>query len=176
MHDDTDKSEQTAKSKSQRKREMTSLQAMGEELVKLPQDQFKKIELPESLYDAITEARHIRQHGAHKRQLQYIGKLMRDVDAAPIREQIDTITGHSKQAAQTLHHIERWRDKLLTEGDQALAALVEEYPQADRQYLRQLQRNAQKEARANKPPKSARLLFKYLRELMQEPEQEPAQE
>ncbi len=159
------------KSKSQRKREMTSLQAMGEELVKLPREQFEKIELPENLYDAIIAARRIQQHGAHKRQLQYIGKLMRDADAAPIREQIDTVTGHSRQAAQALHHIERWRDRLLTEGDPALAVLVEEHPQADRQYLRQLQRNAQKETLANKPPRSARALFKYLRELMREPTQ-----
>ena len=171
MQDDTEHTKEIVLSKSQRKREMLALQTLGEELVKLPKEQFEKIALPEELHDAVVKARKIHQHGAHKRQLQYIGKLMRNVDATPIREQIDTVTGHSKQAAQALHHIELWRDKLLTEGDQALADLVEEHPHADRQYLRQLQRNAQKETLANKPPRSARALFKYLRELMQEPVQ-----
>jgi len=117
--------------------------------------------------DAIIEARHIRQHGALKRQLQYIGKRMRAVDAEQIREQLDTITGQSKQAVAALHHIERWRDRLLEDGDAALAELVAEFPDADRQYVRQLVRNAKKELVGNKPPKSARGLFKYLRGLME---------
>jgi len=164
------------KSKSQRKREMHALQALGQQLVELPKDQFAKITLEEGLYDAIMEARRIRQHGARKRQLQYIGKLMRGLDAEPIQEQLDTLLGQSKRAAQTLHHLEHWRDRLLAEGDAALTDLLNEHPRADRQYLRQLQRNAQKEMHGNKPPRSARALFQYLRELMQEPVQESAQE
>ena len=134
--DDPALDEEDEKSKSQVKREMHELVALGAELVKLPKEQFSKIELPESLYDAIVEGRRITQHGAHKRQLQYIGKLMRNVDATQIREQIE---------------------RLLTE-----------FPSADRQYLRQLIRNAKKEIQGNKPPKSARSLFKYLRELLDE--------
>lgn len=152
-------------SKSQRKRDMHALQALGQQLVELPKEQFEKITLEESLRDAIIDARHIRQHGARKRQLQYIGKIMRSIDADPIQEQLNTIQGHSSQAIQALHNIERWRDRLLEEGDNALEELVKQHPQADRQYLRQLLRNAQKETLANKAPKSARALFRYLREL-----------
>lgn len=156
------------KSKSQLKREMHALQALGKELVNLPKEQFAKIELSEGLYDAVVEARHIHQHGALKRQLQYIGKRMRTVDAEDIREQIDTLIGQSKHAAAALHHIERWRERLLEDGDTALAELVAEFSNADRQYLRQLMRSAKKETLGNKPPKSARALFKYLRELTAE--------
>jgi len=154
------------KSKSQRKREMLALQDLGSELTKLPADQFEKISLPDDLHDAIVEARRIHQHGAHKRQLQFIGRLMRDIDASPIREQLDTLRGQSARAAQELHLIERWRDRLLDEGDAALGELVQEQPQTDRHHVRQLLRNAHKEKQANKPPKSARALFQYLRELM----------
>jgi ribosome-associated protein len=155
-------------SKSQMKREMLALQALGEELVKLPNDQFNKMELPDDLRNAILEARRIHQRGAHKRQLQYIGRLMRDIDAEPIQEQLDTLRGHSQRAAQELHHLERWRDRLLHEGDAALEELLQQYPDADRQNLRQLQRNAHKEALANKPPRAARAMFRYLRELFAE--------
>lgn len=161
---------QLEKSKSQIKREMHALQDLGKELVNLPKEQFAKLELPEALRDAIIEAQHIHQHGALKRQLQYIGKRLRDVDAEHIREQVDTLAGQSKQAVATLHHIERWRDTLLAEGDSALEQLVTKFPHADRQYLRQLIRNAKKEMKENKPPKSARSLFKYLRELIGENE------
>ena len=166
LPDDSSSEEDDEKSKSQVKREMHELLALGAELSKLPNEQFAKIDLPETLHDAIVEGRRITQHGAHKRHLQYIGKIMRNVDAEHIREQVDTLAGTSKQAAATLHHIERWRDGLLTEGDGALERLLTEFPSADRQYLRQLIRNAKKEMQANKPPKSARALFKNLRELM----------
>ena len=152
-------------SKSQRKRDMHALQELGRQLVELPKEQFEKITMEETLYDAILDARNIRQHGAKKRQLQYIGKIMRSIDAEPIQEQLNTIQGHSSQAAQALHNIERWRDRLLEEGDHALEELVKQYQQADRQYLRQLLRSAQKETLTNKAPKSARALFRYLREL-----------
>jgi len=152
-------------SKSQRKRDMHALQDLGQQLVELPKEQFEKIAMEERLRDAITDARHIRQHGARKRQLQYIGKIMRSIDAEPIQEQLDTLQGQSNQAAQALHNIERWRDRLLKDGDNTLEELVKQYQQADRQYLRQLLRNAQKETLANKAPKSARTLFRYLREL-----------
>ncbi len=164
--DDLDETEKD-KSKSQIKREMHELLALGKELVNLPKEQFAKIELPEELQDAIIDARHMHQHGAHKRQLQYIGKRMRSVDAEQIREQLDTVMGQSKQAVATLHHVERWRDRLLDDGNQALTELVAEFPDADSQYLRQLVRNAKKELVGNKPPKSARGLFKYLRGLME---------
>lgn len=167
MQDDNDhKSDDEHKSKSQRKREMHALQKLGEALVSLSKEQFEKITLPDELHDAIVEARRINQRGAHKRQLQYIGRLMRNVDPEPIQVQLDTIQGHSRQAAQNLHQIERWRDRLMKEGDPTLEELVTQHPEVDRQYLRQLIRNANKEVHDNKPPKSARALFRYLRDLI----------
>ncbi|WP_455198817.1 ribosome biogenesis factor YjgA, partial [Kaarinaea lacus] len=168
MHDDTDPDDTTIKSKSQRKREMHALQSLGEELVKLPKEQFEKVTLPTDIHDAIVEARNIRQHGAHKRQLQYIGKLMRSIDPEPIQQQLDTLKGQSAQAARDLHNIERWRDQLLKDGDQTLKKLLQQYPRADSQHIRQLLRNAQKEFRDNKPPKSTRALFRYLRDIINE--------
>lgn len=168
MQDDTEPTEDIVKSKSQRKREVLALQELGEELVKLPNEQFKKITLPESLHDAVSAARHIHQHGARKRQLQYIGKLMRNLDPQPIQKQMDAIKGVSSQATKNLHIIERWRDRLLEEGDIALEELVQQHRQIDRQYLRQLLRNARKETLANTPPKSVRVLFRYLREFLNE--------
>lgn len=161
--------ESERKSKSQLKRDMHALQSLGETLVKLPLEQFNKIDLPENLHDAVIEARRIQHRGAHKRQLQYIGKLMREVDAKPIQQQVETLQGQSREAAQILHRIEAWRDKLLEEGDPALEVLLGEYPEADRQYLRQLLRNAKKELKENKAPKSARSLFHYLRDLLTTP-------
>ena len=146
---------------------MHALQNLGEQLVKLPVDQFEKLNLPDNLYDAVAEARGIRQHGARKRQLQYIGKLMREVDAEPIQQQLDTLLAQSREAALSLHHIEQWRDKILQDGDSALEELFHKYPDADRQYIRQLARQARKENNDNKPPKSARSLFKYLRDLLE---------
>ncbi len=167
--DDNDAHDEAPKSKSQRKREMHALQALGEELVSLSPEQFKKFnDLPETLHDAVVEARRIHSRGALKRQLQYVGRVMRDVDPAPIRERLDALRGQSRQAAAQLHRIERWRDRLLEEGDHVLEELVARHPAVDRQYLRQLVRNAGKEKLANKPPRSARLLFRYLRELMEE--------
>ena len=153
-------------SKSQRKRDMHALLALGKELVNLSKEQFTKLELSEELYDAIVEARNIRSHGALKRQLQYIGKRLRFVDADQIRGQIDTVVGHSKQAVATLHRAERWRDRLLAGGDAALGELLSEFSNTDRQYLRQIIRNANKEAESGKSSKSARALFQYLRALM----------
>jgi ribosome-associated protein len=155
-------------SKSQRKRDMHALQVLGKELVNLSKEHFSKLDLPEELYDAISEARNIRSHGALKRQLQYIGKRMRAVDADQIREQIDTIAGQSAQAVASLHHIERWRERLLENGDAALSELMADFADVDRQSVRQLVRNVKKELANNKPPKSTRLLFKYLRDLMGE--------
>ncbi|HEB93811.1 MAG TPA: DUF615 domain-containing protein [Gammaproteobacteria bacterium] len=166
--DASDNDAEAPKSKSQLKRDMHALQELGEELVNLSPEQFKKFELPEALHDAVVEARRIHSRGALKRQLQYVGRMMRNVDPAPIREKLDALRGQSRQAAAQLHRIERWRDRLLEEGDHILEELVTRYPDVDRQYLRQLVRNASKEKLANKAPRSARLLFRYLRELMEE--------
>lgn len=153
-------------SKSQRKREMHELQALGERLVNLSPEKLATFDLPEKLYEAIIDAQHFHQRGAHKRQLQYIGRLMRDVDPEPIQDRLADIAGQSATSVRRLHTIEHWRDHLIADGDTAIADLVKDHPTADRQYLRQLIRNARRETHENQSPKSARTLFKYLRDLI----------
>ena len=151
-------------SKSQLKRESHALTDLGKELVELAQSELKKIPLDERLLEAIALAHRIKERGGRKRQLQYIGKLLRTADVEPILAAMEGLKlEHAKDNARQ-HRLEQWRDRLLEEGDTALGELLSEHPDADRQHLRQLLRNAQKEQSQNKPPKSARELFKYLRD------------
>lgn len=152
-------------SKSQLKRESHALQALGEELVGLPAAKLAKIPMPDELAEAVSLARRIKARGGLKRQLQYIGKIMRNIDAEPIEKALDEIKSAAGKEAAKFHRLEQWRDRLVTEGDAALEQLLEEFPNADRQHLRQLTRNAQREAAKNKSPKSAREIFRYLRDL-----------
>lgn len=165
---DSDEDEIIYVSKSQLKRESHALQALGEELVELPAAKLETIPLPEELAEAVALARRIKARGGRKRQLQYIGKLMRKLDEAPIRQAMEQLNSESARETAQLHKLERWRERLLDEGDSALAELLEKYSTADRQHLRQLMRNAQREKKQNKPPKSARELFRYLRDLIAE--------
>lgn len=152
-------------SKSQLKRESHALQAMGEELVELSAAKLAKIPMPDELADAVALARKIRARGGRKRQLQYIGKIMRSIDATPIEQALADLKNAAGKEAAKFHRLEQWRDRLVDEGDAALGDLLEAFPDADRQHLRQLIRNAQREAAKNKPPKSAREIFRYLRDL-----------
>lgn len=152
-------------SRSQLKRDAQALQALGRTLVELPQAQLERIELPEALHDAVALARRIRAHGGKRRQLQYIGKLMRGLDAEAVRVQLAALQQNDRRAALQFQQLEALRDRLLTEGDAAIAAVLERYPQAERQHLRQLIRQAQQEQSLHKPPAAARSLFRYLRQL-----------
>lgn len=165
QHSETDLTPDDEKSKSQSKREMTALQELGEVLVNLSAHELERIALPEKLQDAVMAARSITQRGARKRQLQYVGRIMRDVDAAPIREQLAELQSRSRQSAARLHHLERLRDRLLELGDAALPEVLETFPGADRTHVRQLVREAHKEKQQNKPPRAARTLFRYMRSL-----------
>lgn len=151
-------------SKSQRKREVESLQELGTELIALSKDRIKKMDLPEDLRDAVLEAQRITANGAIRRQRQYIGKLMRGVDAEAIVEQLNVIRGESDAAKAEFHALERWRARLI-EDDAAVPDWLGRYPATDIQQLRQLVRNARKEAELSKPPKSSRELFRLLREI-----------
>jgi len=153
-------------SKSQKKRDMIALQQLGESLVALSPEQLKKITLPAALQESIISAKNIQQHGAKRRQLQYVGRLMREVDAEDIQAQYDLITQNSKRATTQLHKIERWRDRLINEGDTALNEFIELYNTADRQHLRQLTRRAQADANTQKPPQSFRKLFQYIKDYL----------
>ena len=165
----TDEDEfQDQKSKSQLKREMNALQDLGELLIKFPATKLKKIPLPDDVRAAIEEAQRIKAHGALRRQRQYIGRLMREIDAEPIRQAVEALLEHGNLSAQKFHRLERWRDRLIDEGETAFGEFLSEYPAADRQQLRQLIRNAQKEKSAEKPPKAYRDLFRLLRELSEQ--------
>ena len=155
-------------SKSQRKRDMLHLQSLGEQLTHLSVAQLKKFSLPEELFDAVVQAQQINSRGAHKRQLQYIGRLMRDIDAQPIQQQLDDLQTHSAEAARHFHQLEQWRERLLSEGNEAVSQLVQQYPDTDIQHLRQLIRAAQKEKLGNKTPRATREIFRYLRELIED--------
>lgn len=151
-------------SKSALKREMTELQALGEELAGLSRDQLKKIDLPDDLRDALRDAQRFTQHEARRRQLQYIGKLMRGLDAEPIRAALDDIKGVSAAANARMHALERLRERFLAD-EKVIAEIAEMHPGADLQQLRQLRRNALKEQELNKPPRAFRELYRVLREL-----------
>jgi ribosome-associated protein len=153
-------------SKTKLKAEADAQQAIGKKLIDLPKDKLLKLALPEALFDAVLEAKRITSNGAIRRQLQYIGRLMREIDNAPIVEQLSKWEGKHNEENARFHGLERWRDRLISDsGSGALQELVATYPQVDIQLLRTLIRNAQKEAQANKPPKSSRELFKLLREM-----------
>ncbi len=164
MQEGDDEDELILISKSQLKRESHALTDLGKELVELPQNKLDKIPLDDTLLDAINLARRIRERGGRKRQIQFIGKLLRKTDAEPIIAAMEQLKNEHLKENARLHKLEQWRDRLIEEGDTALGELLTEHPDADRQQLRQLLRNAQREQKQNKPPKSARELFKYLRD------------
>lgn len=164
-HDDFD-DEDLGPSKSQLKRDAHGLQDLGAELIELSAQQLAEIPLSEEVLAAVKETRGITAHGARKRQLKYLGKLLRQEEEGPIREALERIQGRHALTVAHHHQCERWRDRLITEGDAALTALLDEFPHADRQQLRQLMRAAQAELAKDKPPKSSRELFRALRELI----------
>ena len=154
-------------SKSQLKRDAHALQKLGTELLDLPESEWSQLNLPQDLVAALREAKRLRSHGARKRQLQYIGKLMRNFDPLPIQQHFERLRLKTRQRARRHHEVEQWRTRLVDEGDPALEAFMDQYTQADRQHLRQLIRQARKEQTENKPPKASRALFRYIRDLEQ---------
>lgn len=152
-------------SKSEIKRDAEVLKKLGEKLVDLSQAHLDKIPLDENLADAIALAQRV-QKEAKRRQLQYIGKLLRNIDITPIQEALEKIENKHQQQQAMLHRLEQLRDQLIEQGDTMLTALLAEYPQADRQQLRSLIRAAQKEKEQGKPAKAYREIFQLLKELM----------
>jgi ribosome-associated protein len=161
---DNEADEYSGPSKSQLKREMTALQVLGAELVELSRERLAKIEMPERLRDALLDAQRFTKHEAKRRQLQYIGKIMRDVDVTPLRAAMDEVKGKSEAANIRQHRLEKLRTRLM-EDEAVFSELARDFPAADLQHLRQLRRNALKEAQLGKPPRAYRELFRELREL-----------
>lgn len=152
-------------SRTKKKKEAENLQVLGEKLVNLPADQLDEMELPEEIHRAVTFARTIKKRGAFRRQMQYIGKLMRAFDPEPIREFMHRIELGSQEKALAFKKLEKWRDELMAGNKSLIENILAECPDADRQQLSQLARNARNEMLGNKPPKSSRALFRYLKRI-----------
>lgn len=131
----------------------------------MPQSRIDRLALGQSLLDALDEMKRIKAHGARRRHLRRIGKLLREEDVEMIRNTIGDVDNRHAAETHHFHRIERWRDRLIDDQG-ALGELLHEYPAADRQQLRQLIRNAHKERQQEKPPAASRKLFKLLREIM----------
>jgi len=153
-------------SKSERKREMHALQQLGEKLTTLSAAQLANVPLDDDLREALVDYQRFGSREARRRQLQYIGKLMRRADADAIEQAWQLSQAGSDAAKKQQHRLERWRDRLVAEGDAALDALLQEFPDIDRQPVRQLVRDAQKEIREQRPPAAQRKLFRHLKTII----------
>ena len=166
---DEETGEYRGPSRSQRRREALGVLELGEQLAGLTDAELARLPVPEDLLPHITATRAITSHIARKRQLAFLAKQMRREDDAvldAIRDALDAGGEAARQETALLHRAERWRERLLEEGDAALAELLAEHPQADRQKLRQLARNAADERSRNRPPKAFRELFREVRDLL----------
>jgi len=165
MVDSYDDSLEEGKSKTQVKRELHALVDLGERLTTLKADVLAKLPLTDAMRKALADAPKHTANIARKRHIQFIGKLMRDQDTTAILVLLDQLDASTRQYNERFHNLERWRDRLVTGTDAVLDAFVAEYPDADRQQLRSLIRQAQHETAHNKPPATTRKIFKYIREL-----------
>lgn len=154
------------KSKSQFKREAQAFDDLGKKLVSLTEKQLDKMQLTDPIRKAVMDAQTM-QREALRRQLQYLGKLLRKVDTTAIMAELERIENRSQEKNAVFHRLEKWRDRLIANDDILLEQLIVDYPHIDRQQFRQLIRNAQKEAAQEKPLGAAKALFRYLREIIE---------
>jgi len=158
--------EETAKpSKTQRKRDVEALQQLGVELVQLNASQLAQIEMPEQLLEAVLEGQRIRDFEGRRRQMQYIGKLMRGIDPAPIRARLEQWNGVSREHTALQHLAEAWRGRLIDEAG-ALAAFGREYPACDLQKLRSLISSIERDKAAGRTLRNYRELFRAVRDIV----------
>ena len=143
---------------------MHELQSLGAALADLPESQLHEMQLENELLQALLDARRFKSHEARRRQLQYVGRLMREVDPEPIRARLAALEGSSAQAAAAHRRLEAWRERLLAD-DAALTDFASAHPGADLQEIRALIRNARKEQKEGKPPRAYRELFRLLKTL-----------
>jgi ribosome-associated protein len=158
--------DEARQSKSARKREAASLQELGVELAGLPDPEIAALDLPDKLFAALRDLKRLPSHGAQLRQRQYIGKLMRDIDPAPVLAKLAERKLRHDSEIRRFQLVERWRDRLLSEPPTALAELLEEYPGADRAALTRLLEKAQRERVDQRAPAATRELFAFLRQLL----------
>ncbi|MBL4673688.1 MAG: DUF615 domain-containing protein [Arenicella sp.] len=150
--------------KTELKREIKVLNQLGKELIEMPASALKKVPLTDEMRQAVKDGQRFRR-GAYQRQLRRIASLMAYEDVEAIQSEIDRQKQPSKQQTAELHQLEQWRDRLISGDDKLLTELIDQFPVINRQHIRQLVRNAAQEQTHDKPPKSARLLFKYLSEI-----------
>ena len=163
--------EDYGKSKSQLKREMHQLQDLGKRMIGLSNDQLNTLAISDSLHAAILEAHRIRQNEAKRRHLQYIGKIIRqEDDPEGLARQIDAFDAGSEEHTRRHHLAERWRDRMISDGDSAVGEFLDYCRAADVQHLRNLARNARRDAQKEKPTGQAKKLFRYLRECIDDAE------
>jgi ribosome-associated protein len=148
-------------SKTQRKKQMTGLQDVGAELVKLTPDQVKRLDLPESLREAVLDCQGITKHEARRRQMQYIGRLMRHIDAAPIVEKLAALSAPSKKDTALFHVAEKWRDEMMADV-RAVERFARDFPHADSHKIAAVAEAARVERAAKRAPKHFRELFHLL--------------
>ena len=166
--DDDLPEEASGPSKTALKRQMTELQALGESLTRMSDKDLARVPVEDpQLMQAILETRRIKSNSARKRHLQYIGKLMRQIDAEPIRQALDAMRLQRQQGTTRFHELEDLRDNILSQGVAGVETALARFPDAERQQLRQLVLQHQREQKAGKPPAASRKLFKYLRSLQE---------
>jgi ribosome-associated protein len=165
MEDAMDDNGYDGPSKSQLKRDSHALQEMGKQLVEMPEGKLQKFTLPETLKEAIYEARRLKSREAKRRHLQYIGKLMRISDIDDIQLTLEKMDHQSQTYRQHFKSLEDWRDRLVNEGQAGIDEFLGCYPEAERQKLRNLQRQANRELELKKSPVASRKIFSYIRSL-----------
>lgn len=165
MNDSTNENRTAPISRTRMKKEIKALQIMGEQLVGLPEKQLKALKLPPGLLQAVLDAKGMRSHGAHRRQIKFIGALIRDIDPEPIKTGLAFIDRDITEKNRVFHHLERLRDRLVDSDSASFSEILDQCPHTDRQRLRLLVRNAIKEKTSEKGVKHYRALFKYLKEL-----------
>lgn len=162
--------EEPRETRGEKKRKATQLERLGESLVHLPPSKLARVPLPDDLRAAVNEAVRIKSsHGGYRRQVQFIGRIMRTIDAQPIADALEALKGEDAPSSRTFRAAELWRERLIMNGDKALEDLVKEAPTADRTKLRQLLRQAQKEKATSKAPHATRALFRELKALFDAP-------
>ncbi len=152
--------------KGELKRRARSLQDLADQLIEAPEELVTGLELPEKLRDALALARRIRSHAALVRQKLYVGKLMRKVDSEPIRAALEAVSATARLETMRFKRAERWRDRLLVEGQAAIVEFTAEFPQADRAELVRLASAAAAERARDRPAAAKRELFRWVRQVI----------
>lgn len=168
-HDSTDQTdiEYEIVSKSEMKREMERLQQLGKRLTELNTSQWQTLTISDVLHAALVESKRLKNHEAKRRHMQYIGKLMRDENWELIQQQVDLLDPSSEAYGRRIGQMEKWRERLIKDA-KAMNAFIDEYPDVDRQHLRNLIRNASKEMSSEpaKPGSGYKKLFQFIKETM----------